>query len=102
MRAGLPQREPERLKKWYEEDLYGKIRAARKDSEKFVLHDGPPYSNGAIHTGTALTKMLKDFVVKFKTMQGFDAPFIPGWDCHGLPVEKSLLKEFNKTKQEVV
>lgn len=101
MRAGLPKKEPETLKKWYEEDLYGKIRAARKGAEKFVLHDGPPYSNGAIHTGTALTKMLKDFVVKFKTMQGFDAPFIPGWDCHGLPVEKSLLKELNKTKHEV-
>ncbi len=101
MRAGLPQKEPERLKKWYEEDLYGKIRSARKGAKKFILHDGPPYANGAIHTGTALTKMLKDFVIKFQTMQGFDAPFIPGWDCHGLPVEKALLKELNKTKHEV-
>ena len=101
MRAGLPKKEPERLKQWYDEDLYGKIRTARKGAEKFILHDGPPYANGAIHTGTALTKMLKDFVVKFKTMQGFDAPFIPGWDCHGLPVEKALLKELNKTKHEV-
>ncbi len=101
MRANLPQREPERLNRWEEEGLYGKIRAARKDSPKFVLHDGPPYANGHIHMGHALNKILKDIVLRYKSLKGYDCPYIPGWDCHGLPVEHRLFKELGKTKHEV-
>ena len=86
MKANLPQREPDWLAKWTKEDLYGRIREARKDSPLFVLHDGPPYANGRIHLGTALNKILKDFIVKSRTLQGFNAPYVPGWDCHGLPI----------------
>ncbi len=101
MRAGLAKQEPERLKKWNEEKLYSQIREARKGAEKFILHDGPPYANGKIHNGTAMNKILKDFVVKFKTMSGFDAPYIPGWDCHGMPIEHAMFKELGKSKHEV-
>jgi isoleucyl-tRNA synthetase len=87
MKANLPQNEPTRLAKWDAEDLYGKIRATRAGSPKYILHDGPPYANGAIHLGHALNKCIKDFVVKTKTMAGFDSPYVPGWDCHGLPIE---------------
>ena len=87
MKANLPQNEPARLAKWDAEDLYGKIRATRAGSPKYILHDGPPYANGAIHLGHALNKCIKDFVVKTKTMAGFDSPYVPGWDCHGLPIE---------------
>ncbi len=87
MKANLPQNEPLRLAAWEAEDLYGKIRAARAGAPKYILHDGPPYANGAIHLGHALNKCIKDFVVKTKTMAGFDAPYVPGWDCHGLPIE---------------
>jgi isoleucyl-tRNA synthetase len=87
MKANLPQNEPARLEAWKKQDLYGQIRAARAGAPKFILHDGPPYANGAIHLGHALNKCIKDFVVKTKTMAGFDAPFVPGWDCHGLPIE---------------
>ena len=87
MKANLPQNEPTRLAQWDASDLYAKIRAARKGSPKYILHDGPPYANGAIHLGHALNKCIKDFVVKTKTMAGFDAPYVPGWDCHGLPIE---------------
>ncbi len=86
MRAKLPTREPLMLKQWQESDLYGKIRAARAGSQRFILHDGPPYANGSIHVGTALNKILKDVIVKSRTMLGFDSPYVPGWDCHGLPV----------------
>jgi len=101
MKANLPQREPEILKQWLEGDLYGKIRAARKGKPKYVLHDGPPYANGLIHIGHALNKILKDIVVRYKTMQGFDSPYVPGWDCHGLPVEHQLFKELGIEKHEI-
>jgi isoleucyl-tRNA synthetase len=93
MKADLVKREPERLARWEAEDLYGKIQAAREGSEKFVLHDGPPFANGDVHMGTALNKVLKDLVVKSKAMAGFQAPFVPGWDCHGLPIEFKVVKE---------
>jgi isoleucyl-tRNA synthetase len=87
MKANLPQNEPLRLAQWEADGLYDKIRAAREGAPKYILHDGPPYANGAIHLGHALNKCIKDFVVKTKTMAGFDAPYVPGWDCHGLPIE---------------
>jgi len=87
MKARLPQKEPEILKKWKKMSLYKKILKKREKSPPFILHDGPPYANGRIHLGTALNKILKDFVVKSKTMQGYKSPYLPGWDCHGLPIE---------------
>src|SRR5438067_1494626 len=87
MKANLPQREPLMLARWKEQDLYGKIRAARHGQPMYVLHDGPPYANGNVHLGTAFNKIVKDFIVKSKTMAGFDSPYVPGWDCHGLPIE---------------
>ena len=95
-KANLGQSEPARLKKWDEMDLYGKIRESRKDAEQFILHDGPPYANDNIHIGTALNKILKDFIVKSATMQGYDSPYIPGYDCHGLPIEKYVEKALAK------
>ena len=80
MKANLPQNEPIRLEAWQKDNLYGQIRAARAGSPKYILHDGPPYANGAIHLGHALNKCIKDFVVKTKTMAGFDSPYVPGWD----------------------
>ena len=100
MKANLPQNEPTWLARWAKEDLYGQIRAARKGAEKYVLHDGPPYANGPIHLGHALNKCLKDFVVKSKTMQGYDAPYVPGWDCHGLPIEIKVDEQFGRKKLE--
>jgi isoleucyl-tRNA synthetase len=93
MKANLATREPEMLKKWQEAGLYEQIQAARADAELFVLHDGPPFANGDVHMGTALNKILKDLVVKSKTMAGFCAPYVPGWDCHGLPIEYKVVKE---------
>lgn len=95
MRGDLVQREPERLKKWEKSGLYRKIMAKRKaeNAPRFVLHDGPPFANGDVHMGTALNKVLKDLVVKSKSMAGFHTPFIPGWDCHGLPIEFKVVKE---------
>lgn len=87
MRGELPKREPLMLQKWQEDDVYGLIRKAREGKPVFVLHDGPPYANGAIHIGHALNKVLKDIIIKAKTIEGFDAPYVPGWDCHGLPIE---------------
>src|SRR4051812_12386557 len=86
-KANLAQNEPARLKKWAEMDLYNLIRRARSEAEKFILHDGPPYANADIHLGTAMNKILKDFIVKSRTMMGYDAPYVPGYDCHGLPIE---------------
>src|SRR5688500_1437423 len=83
-KANLAQAEPARLKKWAEADLYALIRASRAGREKFILHDGPPYANADIHIGTALNKIVKDFVVKSRTMMGYDSPYVPGYDCHGL------------------
>ncbi len=87
MKANLPQREPQLLKRWNEENLYGQIRAARAGRPMYVLHDGPPYANGVIHTGHAFNKILKDFIVKLKNMENLDSPYVPGFDCHGLPIE---------------
>src|SRR5204863_1537103 len=93
MKANLATREPELLNKWDEAQLYQKIQQSRKDKELFVLHDGPPFANGDVHMGTALNKILKDFVVKSQTMLGKRAPYVPGWDCHGLPIEYKVVKE---------
>ena len=93
MKADLIKREPERLAKWEAAGLYWQVQEARKDAPLFVLHDGPPFANGDVHMGTALNKVLKDLVVKSKSMAGFRAPFVPGWDCHGLPIEFKVVKE---------
>ena len=97
MKANLVAREPERLKKWQEAGLYPKIQAARAKADKFVLHDGPPFANGDVHIGTALNKILKDIIIKYKTLQGFSAPYVPGWDCHGLPIEFKVSQEIRKS-----
>jgi isoleucyl-tRNA synthetase len=101
MKANLPQNEPKRLDVWREIDLYARIREASAGRPKFVLHDGPPYANARIHIGHALNKILKDVVVKSKTMAGFDAPYIPGWDCHGLPIEHAVDKQLGSKKKEM-
>ncbi|MBC7106667.1 MAG: class I tRNA ligase family protein, partial [Firmicutes bacterium] len=93
MRANLPQREPEILKFWDEIDVYRLVQEKNAGRPKFILHDGPPYANGRIHLGHVLNKVLKDIVVKFHSMAGFDAPFVPGWDTHGLPIEQQAIKE---------
>lgn len=93
MRAGLPQREPELFSKMDEQDIYGKILKKNEGKPTYILHDGPPYANGDIHLGTALNKVLKDFIVKYKNMTGFCAPYIPGWDTHGLPIELKAIKK---------
>jgi isoleucyl-tRNA synthetase len=101
MRANLPTSEPAMLARWEAMDLYGKIRARRKGGPKFVLHDGPPYANGNIHLGTALNKILKDIVVKSRTMAGFDAPYVVGYDCHGLPIELRVDRELGPKKRDL-
>ncbi|HET6935395.1 MAG TPA: isoleucine--tRNA ligase [Candidatus Angelobacter sp.] len=101
MKAGLPQNEPKWLEKWEKNDLYGKIRKSREGRPIYVLHDGPPYANGAIHEGHALNKCLKDFVVKSKTMAGFNSPYVPGWDCHGLPIEIKVDEKLGRKKLEM-
>jgi isoleucyl-tRNA synthetase len=98
MRAGLPQREPEILARWRREGLYAALRASAKGRRKFVLHDGPPYANGAIHIGTALNKILKDLVVRSQQMAGKDSNYVPGWDCHGLPIEWKVEEENYRSK----
>jgi len=100
MRGNLPANEPKRLAQWEDADLYGQIREARKDAPKFILHDGPPYANGSIHIGHAVNKVLKDIVVRSRTMMGFDAPYVPGWDCHGLPIELMVEAQFKKKKKK--
>src|SRR5216110_2962799 len=101
MKANLPTSEPETLAKWTAMDLYGKIREARKGRPKFVLHDGPPYANGNIHLGTALNKILKDLVVKSRSMAGYDAPYVIGYDCHGLPIELRVDRELGPKKRDM-
>ena len=93
MRAGLPQKEPEILARWARDDLYGALRASAKGRPKFVLHDGPPYANGNIHIGHSLNKILKDMVVRSQQMGGKDSNYVPGWDCHGLPIEWKVEEE---------
>jgi len=101
MKANLPQNEPKWLAAWTKDNLYGQIRESRKDAPIFTLHDGPPYANGRIHLGTALNKMLKDFIVKMKTLEGFNTPYRPGWDCHGLPIEINVDKELGGKKSQM-
>lgn len=96
MRGNLPQREPAWIKEWEEKDVYGKIRAARKGAKRYTLHDGPPYANGNIHIGHAVNKILKDIIIKCRTLDGYDAPYVPGWDCHGMPIEIQIEKKFGK------
>ena len=99
MKANLPIREPEILKLWKKIDLYNELRDSRKGKEKFILHDGPPYANGNIHMGTALNKILKDIIVKFHQMDGKDSVYVPGWDCHGLPIEWKIEEQYKKNKK---
>src|SRR5215469_5138547 len=101
MKANLPVNEPLRLAEWQKRNLYSQIRTARAGSPKYILHDGPPYANGAIHLGHALNTCIKDFVVKTKTMAGFDAPYVPGWDCHGLPIEIKVDEQLGRKKLEM-
>ena len=96
MKANLPNKEPEILKIWEELNLYKKLRDSRKGKEKFVLHDGPPYANGHIHMGTALNKILKDIITRFHQMDGKDSVYVPGWDCHGLPIEWKIEEQYKK------
>ena len=97
MKANLPNKEPEIIKRWDRNDLYKKIRKKSKGKEKFILHDGPPYANGHIHMGTALNKILKDMVTRFQQMNGKDSIYVPGWDCHGLPIEWKIDEIIKKT-----
>ena len=101
MKGNLAQREPEQLKKWQSAELYHAIRKEKKGRPLFVLHDGPPYANGEIHIGHAVNKVLKDFIVKSKSLSGFDAPYVPGWDCHGLPIELQVEKKIGKAGVKV-
>src|SRR5689334_2501353 len=101
MKANLPTSEPETLARWAAMDLYGQIRQLRAGAPKFVLHDGPPYANGNIHMGTALDQVLKDCVVKSRSMEGFDAPYVVGFDCHGLPIELQVDRELGPKKREM-
>ena len=96
MRGNLAKREPEMLQRWERQDIYGQIRAAAKGRPRFVLHDGPPYANGDIHLGHALNQVLKDIIVKSRTLAGYDAPYVPGWDCHGLPIEHRVERRMGK------
>ena len=99
MKAGLPQKEPGILARWQGEDLYRRLRDARAGREKFILHDGPPYANGNMHVGHAVNHILKDMVVRTQSLRGFDAPYVPGWDCHGLPIEWKVEEEYRKKKR---
>jgi len=100
MRANLPQNEPLQVTKWESGKIYFKILEANKGEKKYILHDGPPYANGNIHLGHALNKILKDIIVKYKNMTGYPAPYIPGWDCHGLPIELQIEKNIGRAKKK--
>ena len=101
MRGNLAQREPKMLAAWQKADLYGQIRKAKAGKPQFILHDGPPYANGDIHIGHAVNKILKDFIVKSKTLSDFDCPYVPGWDCHGLPIELQVEKKHGKPGKKI-
>jgi isoleucyl-tRNA synthetase len=101
MKGSLPKMEPGILDRWYSEDIYSKMRTAKKDNPKYVLHDGPPYANGHVHLGTALNKILKDFILKSKALAGFDVPYVPGWDCHGMPIEHQVTKNLGDRAREM-
>jgi len=96
MKADLVLREPQRLKKWQAANLYQQIQKQRAGATRFVLHDGPPFANGDVHIGTALNKILKDIIIRYKSLRGFDAPYVPGWDCHGLPIEFKVSQDMRK------
>src|ERR1700690_3577625 len=98
MKANLAQLEPKLLEKWEKEGIYDRIRGARAGQKTYILHDGPPYANGNIHLGHAFNKILKDFIVRYKTMEGYDSPYVPGWDCHGLPIEIKVDNELGARK----
>ena len=98
MKAGLAQKEPATLARWAAEDLYGQLRRARAGAERFILHDGPPYANGDLHMGHAMNKVLKDLVVRTQSLLGKDAPYVPGWDCHGLPIEWKVEEAYRAKK----
>ncbi|MCL2633579.1 MAG: isoleucine--tRNA ligase [Oscillospiraceae bacterium] len=102
MRANLPQREPVQLSQWESDRIYYKLQDATKGKDTYILHDGPPYANGNIHMGTALNKVLKDIIIKYKVMQGFNAPYVPGWDCHGLPIELKAMKQMVNSDNAVI
>src|SRR3989339_1854808 len=101
MTANLSQREPEMLARWDDMHMYARIREVSGGRETYILHDGPPYANGSIHLGTALNKILKDMVIKSKNMSGFDSVYVPGWDCHGLPIEHQVDKELGDRRHEM-
>ena len=101
MKGNLPQREPEFLARWAEQQLYQRIQDSRAGKPLYILHDGPPYANGHIHIGHALNKILKDIIVKSRTMEGFRVPYIPGWDCHGLPIEHQVTKQLGAKKKDL-
>ena len=103
MRGNLPKREPQIEQKWYDEKIYQRVLDKNKDKTPFVLHDGPPYANGNIHMGHAMNKILKDFIIRYKNMNGFYSPYIPGWDTHGLPIEQALTnnKKINRKEKTV-
>lgn len=101
MKGNLSQREPDMLKQWQEMDLYGQIRTRKKGREKYILHDGPPYANGDIHLGHAINKILKDIIIKNRSMSGYDAPYVPGWDCHGLPIELQVEKKVGRAGDRI-
>ena len=98
MRGDLAKREPKWVKEWQEKKIYEKIRKASANRPKFILHDGPPYANGDIHIGHAVNKILKDMIVKARNMAGFDAQYVPGWDCHGMPIEIQIEKQFGASR----
>ena len=101
MRGNLPNKEPEIQEEWAEKDIYQMVLERTKGRPTFILHDGPPYANGDIHMGHALNKILKDFIVRFKSMNGFHAPYVPGWDTHGLPIETALTKNKKVKRKEM-
>ena len=101
MKANLPQKEKEILRFWNENSIYEKVLKNRDRNKVYILHDGPPYANGHIHMGTALNKILKDIVVRSRQMAGFDAAYVPGWDCHGLPIEHNVDKKLGSKKREM-
>ncbi|MDH3394305.1 MAG: class I tRNA ligase family protein, partial [Desulfobulbaceae bacterium] len=101
MKANLAQNEPMALKEWEKEGLYGKVQATTAGRPLYVLHDGPPYANGHLHLGHALNKILKDIILKSKRMSGFHCPYVPGWDCHGLPIEHNVDKELGAKKKDI-
>ncbi len=101
MRANLPKREPETIKFWEELDIYARVQEMNQGQPKFILHDGPPYANGHIHLGTTLNKVLKDIIIKFHTHQGYDCPYVPGWDTHGLPIEQQAIKDLKLDRKEI-